>query len=607
MTRRIFLWGRCVSRKLKIAAPIPSPAARNARPRGAAKRPGGFAPGLTRIASVAVLLAVGCSRDANPADPVTRALRPYVTPPGAPQHRVLVVGWDGATFNMIDPLLDEGRLPNLQKLINDGAQYELESTVIPVSSEAWVSAVTGVGPGKSGVFGFFGRAPGSYDLQLVSSRSRQFPAIWNILGHYGRRTHVVSVPITYPPENVLGVNFGCMLAPFDADYAYPPGLADTLRGLGFQPDLDAWREARPITTERIEQDHAVRTDILCSLAQHSAWDLLITNYKSLDVLSHRLYSGQTFGPIADHYVRLDDALGRLRAAAGPQTDVIVLSDHGFGLYTHQLSVHALLAEIGVLKLKADGGPLAADGSRPMSETFAALQAEDLRRIDMSQTTAYCDSTEGHFAALRLNLRGREPQGIVSPEERGAAAAELIDRLLAARLPGSDQPVFVRAWRMEELYPGPAAADLPEILLEADRRFLCRPYYVRPTAAKLPVPFPEHERTGVLLAAGPSIRRGGRREQASILDVTPTLLQLLGVPVWREMDGKVIGSLFREPPAIAWVDGATLGVRSAWVGGDIEPGTSSEDVMRRLQALGYVQTRTDDDEGNAQSRPSGGNP
>lgn len=581
------------------------------RPRNDVEHLAPLALPLLCLAAAAALLATGCSRDTDPADPVTRALRPYVTPPGAPQHRVLVIGWDGATYNMIDPLLSEGRLPNLRKLIDDGAQYELESTVIPVSSEAWVSAVTGAGPGKTGVFGFFGRAPGSYDLQLVSSRSRQSPAIWNILEHYGRRTHVVSVPITYPPEKVLGVNFGCMLAPFDADYAYPPGLADTLRGLGFQPDLDAWREARPITTERIEQDHAVRTDILCSLAQHSAWDLLITNYKSLDVLSHRLYSGQTFGPIADHYVRLDDALGRLRAAAGPQTDVIVLSDHGFGLYTHQLSIHALLAELGVLKLKPGGGPLAADGSRPMSETFAALQAEDLRRVDMSQTTAYCDSTEGHFAALRLNLRGREPQGIVPPEQRGNVTAELIDRLLAARLPGSDQPVFGRAWRMDELYPGPAAADLPEILLEADRRFLCRPYYVRPVAAKLPVPFPEHERTGVLLAAGPSIRRGGSREKASILDVTPTLLQLLGVPVWREMDGKVIESLFSQPTTIAWVNGSTLGVKSTWVGGDAEPAPSSEDVMRRLQALGYVQTRAGDDDGEPQSQPAvsppGGNP
>lgn len=570
-----------------------------------------------RIAAAFITLAVfllpGCSRDHNAADPVTRALRPFVTPPGEPRPRVMLIGWDGATFNMIDPLLAAGRLPNLQRLIDAGVQYELESTVIPISSAAWVSAMTGMGPGKTGVFGFFNRAPGSYGLTLVDSRTRRVPAVWNILNHYGLRTHVVSIPITFPPERVLGVNFGCMLAPFDSDYAWPQGLTGALRRLGFEPDLDAWQETTPITAARIEQDHRVRTEILCSLAEHSDWDLLAANYKSLDVLSHRLYNGQIGGPasdIAEHYERLDDALGSLMAAAGPQTDVLVMSDHGFGLYTHQLSVHGVLAEAGLLAVRGERKRQQADQGRPLAEMFAALAAEDLRNLDMSQTVVYCDSTEGNYVALRLNLAGREPQGIVPPEQRDATAADVIERLLAMRLPGGDKPVFVRAWRMEELYPGPATPDLPEILLEADRMFLCRPYFGRPYAIRLPIPLPEHERDGVLLAAGPSIRHAAQRGRASVLDIAPTLLALLDTPVWREMDGRVIESLFARPPEIEYVVGAELGVEVAWAETADAAGAAQQDeVLKRLGQLGYIHTTADDDEDEDEpaTQPSGQRP
>ncbi len=539
---------------------------------------------------LAPLTLAGCG-ETGPADPVSKALRPFVQPPGPPRHRVLVIGWDGATFNQIDPLLRDGKLPNLRQLVADGVNLNLESTVIPISSAAWVAAVTGVGPGKSGVFGFFARKPGSYEPVLVNSRDRRVPAVWNIAAHYGLKTHLVSVPITYPPEDVPGVNFGCMLAPFDADYAHPPGLTTALRKLGFEPDLDAWQQVRPLTTERIEADHRTRTTILRSLVVDSDWDLILANYKSLDVLAHRLYTGTSFDPVALHYARLDDALGQLRTAAGPQTDVLVLSDHGFGMYTHQLSVHGVLADLGLLAIRDTRRRPPPAANQNLAQTFAMMAMQDLGALDFPRTSVFCDSTEGHFAALRLNLAGREPNGVVPAGMADATIGVILEQLLAYRLPDSDRPVFVRAWRTSELYPGPANGDLPEILLEADRKFLCRPYFGRPTAIALPTSLPEHERGGVLFAAGPSFRRIAERGSASILDVTPTLLQLFGLPAWEEMDGTPLLGLLVQARPIARIEGASLGIRPHW--SQDAAADPSADVIQRLMQLGYVGGADDD--------------
>ena len=120
---------------------------------------------------------------------------------GAPEReRLLVVGWDGATFELIDPLLAAGRLPNLARLVERGASAACRSTVVPISSAAWVGAVTGTTPAHHGVYDFFAPLPGSYAVELVSARSNQAPPLWRILGWHGLQSIVFGVPITWPPE-----------------------------------------------------------------------------------------------------------------------------------------------------------------------------------------------------------------------------------------------------------------------------------------------------------------------------------------------------------------------------------------------------------------------
>ena len=563
----------------------------------------GLALALVIIIAAGGLGVSGCSRDEakRPSDPVRAALQPFLEKPGEPRHRVLLIGWDGATYDMIDPLIAAGKLPNLKSMMDEGLSLDLESMMIPISAEAWTAAVTGKGPPKTGIFSFFTPVRNSYAIRLISSRDRRTPAVWNFLNHYGLKTHVVGVPITYPPEPIDGVMIAGMLSPFDAEYAHPPGLAGALRGLGFVPDIDVWRAKQERGPEEmVAEQHALKVRITTSLLEQSDWDFAMIVFKCLDVLKHRLYTGVPKGPIAEHYERLDDALGQLRRAAGPNTDVLLMSDHGFGVYPHLLSITGCLVETGLAALRAVPGQRSTIGDRPLADSVPAVHLAEIGRLDMSKTLVFCDSTEGNYAGLRLNLQGREPAGIVTPEQREAVTDEIISKLSALRETPDGPPVFTRVMRLSDVYRGPFADDVPDILLEADRKFVCKPWHRVPFARKTPSPTADHALIGVLVAAGPSFKSTGERRHASILDVTPTVLQLFSLPVPNQMDGRVLTEALSGDVHVVRVDEQELGL--AREGERAYETDEARQVIDRLRSLGYVGDEPDEESEPEEPQP-----
>src|SRR5512141_1116729 len=111
--------------------------------------------------------------------------------------KVLVIGLDGGTFDLIRPFIAQGHLPTLKRLIEQGASSPLRSTVPPVTASAWTSFMTGTNPGAHVVSDFMQRRAGSYDLAPVSSRKRDGKAVWEIAGEAGKQVIVMGVPVTY--------------------------------------------------------------------------------------------------------------------------------------------------------------------------------------------------------------------------------------------------------------------------------------------------------------------------------------------------------------------------------------------------------------------------
>jgi len=136
--------------------------------------------------------------------------------------RVFVVGLDGATFDLIRPWAAAGHLPSLARLMQEGVHGELMSTLPPVTSPAWPSFMTGMNPGKHGVFDFIRRRPGGFDMVNASHIAAK--TLWQLLSEAGRRVGVIAVPVTYPPCPVNGFMISDILSPRHAEIAYPPGL-----------------------------------------------------------------------------------------------------------------------------------------------------------------------------------------------------------------------------------------------------------------------------------------------------------------------------------------------------------------------------------------------
>jgi len=311
----------------------------------------GASQGVLPLLSLALCLGslVACG---DPAGGPGVAQRPGAgDPPSGP--RLLVVGWDGASFRAIDPLLAAGELPNLAALIARGTRAPLHSTILPISSAAWTTATTGMGPGEHGVFAFHEPVPGSYDLRLVSSHSIHAAPLWRLLSGRGVPSLVFGVPLTYPPEPILGTMVCGMLAPPDGVYTWPPARTPELRARGYLPDIDPWLEERePTLTEALEQLD-LRQQVLSELLGKEEWRLAWIVFKELDVLSHYSYGADLQDSVAPLYRRLDGLLGTLVERVGPETNVILLSDHGFTSYRRGLNLHAWLVDQGFATRRKD--------------------------------------------------------------------------------------------------------------------------------------------------------------------------------------------------------------------------------------------------------------
>ncbi len=531
-----------------------------------------------RAARSGLLFALGCLATACGAGEDARSAG------GA--RRVLVVGWDGASFRFVDRLVAQGRLPNVAALLERGASAELESTAIPISSAAWAALSTGRWPGETGVYSFFEPLEGSYDARLVSALSNRATPIWRILTRRGLGVNVVGVPVTYPPERVNGTLVGGMLSPSDATYTHPPELADALRARGFEPDLERWIEDREPTWERFDRQLELLRELVLELLAEDDWRLSWVVFKSLDVACHRA-PGADFEAFVDPiYERLDRILGELLAAAGPETDVLLVSDHGFRTYERAFDLHAWLLATGFAAAK--GAPAGA----PVPDTIYATAFARERRallddLDLSRTRALAATCEGSFGSLRLNLSGREPQGVVPPEQASLVLEALERELISFQLPEGCRLVR-NVWRSAALYPGPEQRLLPDLIFEVDERTKVFARPARAVLERLPVPIPDHDRLGILVAAGPSFAARRERGWLTLVDVAPTVLALLGLPVYEELDGAVALELLRVPLVPRRVPEADDPQGAPGAGPAASPFTEAQraELEARLRALGY---------------------
>lgn len=544
-----------------------------------------------------------------------------------PAGRVLVVGLDGATFDVLDPLMAEGVMPRLKAAVESGAAGTLWSTVPPITPAAWTTFLTGKQPGSHGIIDFERYDPPSNKLAFNSTRCLDHVRnIWDILGDRGLRVGSINVPMTYPATQVNGFLISGFETPgTDSDFVYPRDLKTDVLSRWPDPTLRAkWKHAtmRGMGVFRQNINYVIQSfnqgvDMARVLGDRFGWDVLMVVLKLVDNLQHKTWKyidprWRDRDPVRRDLVRTafaeaDRAVGALiDYARTHNATVLIVSDHGHGSLEGKVQPNLFLQQWGYLNLL--GGPAQSSTrgryllDRMLGRTKKFARAGDVTHdlaVDFDRTRA-CVMHAGMAGFLYINLKGRQPCGIVEEAEYEALRDELRERFLGSECRAVDptgRPIslFKAVHKPEELYGCTRREQpwLPDLMLiPHDSLAVVRKIRGNAPVKWLPYRRIEgtHRPNGIIVAHGPPIKEGVRVE-ASIVDCAPTILTLMGLHAPQDMEGRVLTELFASPPVIKQAAASRSIDRTKQSGEAEAPVYSDKDLQAitdRLSDLGYLE-------------------
>ena len=426
------------------------------------------------------------------------------------KKKAFVLGIDGATFDIIYPLMEKGKLPNMQKLIAEGMHGTLHSTVPAISAPAWVTFMTGKNPGHYGTYHFYKINSESYhtmySLDLINSSVYHGDTFFDYLGRIGYKVGIMTVPVTYPPWEVNGFlvsGYPCPDPDENSNFAFPRHLGkelpenlnwtekessdaipkEEMRGAKDPPDILkgglAMMSRRTAYTLKLMKQFNTDVTILVWGAIDRAQHLLWKYHDPRHILHQPDNKYEKF--IEELYCHADTLLGEIISCIGSDTSLFILSDHGFGpkqgSYFH---LNAWLKQQQYLKTNIKSGltnnPIYNMLKGRLRNFVSNMKIENRRKIinakkkfgmsaiDIKKTRAYRLPIDEQTEGLVINLKGRQPAGIVTENEYEVVRSELIDKLSMLQHPHTGKQVIKKCFRREELFSGDKAHYAPDIIL-----------------------------------------------------------------------------------------------------------------------------------------------
>jgi predicted AlkP superfamily phosphohydrolase/phosphomutase len=554
--------------------------------------------------------------------------------------KVLVLGLDGATPELVERWVGEDKLPNLKRIMQHGVYGKLRSVYPPISPAAWTTFATGYNPGKHGTFDFRDYDPKRYSCfadTIVDSNAFAGKSIWDLVGASGQKVGVVTVPVTYPAWKVNGFMISGYPTPDSGkNYTYPPELAKSIPLLVGDAAFFKSATHRVLLKEMNRLLHLcadVSVDLLkkddyglfimvvgaTDRAHHDWWKYIDPSHPAYDPKEAALYGDL----ILEVYQTADACVGKFLEAIDDDTTVIVMSDHGGGAHPkYYFNTNYFLSSLDLLK----PSPKATKSTSGLKGAFKQFYRSKIRRfpylekiyrrlpqalktmatnldsqtmmgldaIDWQHTRAYRFPMYPPVEGIMINVAGRQPQGCVQP---GAEYEELRTRILEEirqlRDPQTGEPIVLEAYRREEIYHGERLETAPDLIIVTQDCYKGGTG-IDTLVSEVPLEVLSklsgvHRMDGILLAQGPHIRQNATIEGAGIIDVAPTIMYALGMPVPSDMDGSPLKGLFEESytrqTQVEYIDEHKYeDVASDEYGYSEE---EEESVRLKLEALGYL--------------------
>ena len=548
--------------------------------------------------------------------------------------RVFIVGLDGATFDLILPWIREGRLPSLSHMMENGVYGELKSTIPILTPAAWSSFMTGKNPGKHGIVGFFTREKEGYVVKVVNSTDRSAREIWTILSENGKKVGIVNVPLTYPPKSVNGFMITGMMTPPKSDnFTYPTLLKEEVEKVIGGSTLD------PLLTSLEREDVFINelfgsteklAKISLLLIEKQELDLFMVVFNGTDYIQHRFWkyidpqhseykAEKSVGyrkMFLQFYQKIDEILGNFLKMAGERTTVIVMSDHGAGPLHKYIHVNSWLMQTGLLKLrkrlitrlkcflyKIGISPekivnalfsihlgnirIKTNRTDKKLQNISTKFFMSFSDVNWSKTKAYSIGS----GIIYINLKGREPSGTVSPgQEYESLREQITTRLYELKDPETGEFVIEKVYKKEEIFTGPHIDTLPDLVFIPKPRYTTfeeHGFAANSIITQSKFVSGTHKLNGIFIMKGGGIKKSTTLQETSIMDVAPTILYLLGLPIPTDMDGRVLeealtSSYLRLNPIRYAKDSTRFFLKKR-----DEVCEDEVEIKSRLRALGYI--------------------
>jgi len=486
--------------------------------------------------------------------------------------KVFVVGLDGATWDVILPLVEKNELPMFKKLIEHGAWGVLKSTIPPVTIPAWPAFVTGKNPGKFGVFDFF-VLDDKNKPRIVTSKDITSKKIWNYLDCFGFKSIILNLPNSYPPEKLRGVMISGMLTPEGKSFAYPPEVEKIASEIGYVIEINVTAKRKYRGKQRLIEELLKIIDKRFELA-----DVLIEKYgcdfffiliRETDIIQHFEY--KNLEKVARIYKHVDGKLTEfLKKHFTGETLFILMSDHGFSPLKRYVYINNFLHNKGLLKTRK----LNSCNTKSSSWMYRALFRAGITKGKLAKIFKKLKVDSLMLKLLPLSALNEVPTSLyevdilksvaffggkltiestyilinkekVNDEKEYEALRESIMRDLKNLLdPETGKPVILEVFKGEDLFRGGFSKDAPDIVVLLNKGYSMNASITEDgkIIESVPTPSGTHDIDGMVIFYGKKIKPQ-KIQNATIYDLMPTILHIFGLPIPDDVDGRVLKEVF----------------------------------------------------------------
>ncbi|MDY6831810.1 MAG: alkaline phosphatase family protein [Thermodesulfobacteriota bacterium] len=527
----------------------------------------------------------------------------------------IVIGLDGATYSILDPLMKAGHMPYLSRFAAEGVRAGLASTIPPITPPAWTTIMTGRSPAFHGILDFFRpESPGSRFLRFVSTKQLKCETLWGLLTRQKRSSVCLNYPVMSPPLPINGYSIpGFVTWRHLRHSCYPADLMDTLKTIpGFDLKIiahDFGLEEKVVEGCSLEEAegwiryHTYKDDQWVRVVEHLAgydpcnvYALVLDStdrlqhvfYRLLDPACHKdglsKEERHIQAVLFAHYRKLDSMIARLAETAGPEGHVFIVSDHGFGPSEDCFYLNSLLEKLGYLTW-SDRAVCESDGVGDVSMEAVKNHGH---LLDWERTIAFVNTPSSN--GIAINVQGKNSKTGILPEEYQNTLHRLKEQLLSIRHPASGKPVIKQIWTREEAFAGPSSERAPDLTLRLWDNGLVSTVkseqIIKPRRECIGVHYP----MGIFMARGPAIKAGEQVDPLDILDVAPAVLYSQGIAIPEDYEGRVPEEIIKTETLAA--NPVVIGPPTPAMDQPVNdsPEMNEEDmklIMKRMKGLGYI--------------------